>query len=85
MRSAHKFGCVISYTGRKVEFPAIQDRAKFPVHFPTLFDTCPEKLQDMCRKVYRKFCSILTAGSMMCLRKCAGHSSSTALVLYQEI
>ena len=36
-RSAHKFGCVISYTGRKVEFPAIQDRAKFPVHFPTLF------------------------------------------------
>ena len=24
-------------TGRKVEFPAIQDRAKFPVHFPTLF------------------------------------------------
>jgi len=24
-------------TGRKVEFPAIQDRAKFPVHFLALF------------------------------------------------
>jgi len=35
-------------TGRKVEFPGIQDRAKFPVHFS---DTCPEKLQESVQEI----------------------------------
>ena len=33
----HFYARSLPDTGRKVEFPAIQDRAKFPVHFPTLF------------------------------------------------
>jgi len=69
----------------KLNFLQFRIEQNFLYTFLHFSDTCPEKLQDMCGKVYMEFCSIQTAGSIMCLRKCAGHSSSTALVLYQEI
>ena len=40
------------------DIPTVQNRAKFPKHFPLSFLNFSQFFQEMCRKWYKKFCSI---------------------------
>ena len=67
---------VVVHTGNFLKF---RTGRNFLYPFLDFLYTCPGKLQDMCRKVYRKLCPIQLQESWCVFRKYTGD------VLYQEI